>query len=257
MRRVHVISCGHETGDKGSLTLMKDVGKIIEIPYYSYLIEDSEHTVLVDTGSSVRWKELHPETLVKSFQVYIREEERLDNRLTSLGFDLKDIDYVINTHLHYDHCGNNEMFSHATFLVNKNELAHALFPEWWDSSSYVRSVFDKSNLRYEAVEGEFEVTKGVRIIPTPGHSVGHQSVVVELAQTRLLVLAGDSIFLRENLEDPILPGLYVDARLYADSMKKLKHIVDLHDGTMLLSHSNEYLSPDGWKSLKDRIEPFK
>jgi len=243
-------------GDKGTLTLMKGVGEIVRIPYHSYLIEDPEATVLVDTGSSVRWRELHPETLVKAFPVHLKEEDHLENTLSSLGFTTKDIDYVINTHLHYDHCGNNEMFPQATFLVNKNELAHALVPEWWEASSYVRAVFDNPRLRYESIEGEFQITSGVKIIPTPGHTVGHQSVFVELAKTGLLVLAGDAIYLRENLEDPVLPGLYADAELYANSMKFLKHIVGLRKGTMLLSHSDEYFCPDGWKSPNRRIEVF-
>jgi len=257
LRKVHVISCGHETGDKGSLTLLKDVGKIVEIPYHVYLIEDSEYKILVDTGTSVRWRELHPEELVKSWPVYMKEEEYLDNRLASLGFDLEEVDYVVNTHLHYDHCGNNEMFPKATFLVNKNELAHALAPGWWEAPSYVRAVFDNPKLRYETIDGEFELTSGVRVVPSPGHSEGHQSVMVELARTGLLVLAGDAVYLRENLETPILPGLYVDARLYADSMRRLKHTVDLRKGTMLLSHSKEYLSPQGWKSISENVYTFE
>ena len=256
MRKLHVIPCGHEMGDKGSLTLLKDSGKIVEIPYHSYLIEDSECTVLVDTGSSVRWKELHPEPLAKYWPVHLKEEEHLDKMLASLGFTTKDVDYVINTHLHYDHCGNNAMFPKATFLVNEAELAHALSPGWWEAFPYVRAVFDLPNLRYEAVNGEFEVLSGVKILPTPGHTEGHQSVLVQLDKTGTFVLAGDAIYLRENLEDPILPGLYVDARRYAQSMKELKHIVDLQKGTLLLSHSNEYLSSDGWKPLRNGVHTF-
>jgi glyoxylase-like metal-dependent hydrolase (beta-lactamase superfamily II) len=251
MRKVHVLTCGYETGDKGSLTLLKDCGKIVDIPYHSYLIEDPEFAILVDTGSSVRWRELHPKELTDVCPIYIQPKEHLDRMLESVGFSTSDVDYVINTHLHYDHCGNNEMFPKAEFFVNETELAHALAPGWWESLCYVRAVFDIPGLTYSPVTGDFQVKHGVTIIATPGHTEGHQSVVVQLEKTGTLVLAGDAIYSRENLEDPVLPGLYVNAKSCACSMNRLKHLVDLEHGSMLLSHSQEYLSPQGWKALRD------
>jgi N-acyl homoserine lactone hydrolase len=251
-----VLHCGHENVDKGGLTLLKDVGKIIEIPYHCYLIEDSEVNILVDTSASVRWRELHPESLIKLWPVYMTEEERPDRMLERIGFSTNDIDYVINTHLHYDHCGNNEMFSKSTFLVNEAEMAHSIFPGWWESIPYVKEVFDLPKLKYKLVKGDSNVVPGVTLIQTPGHTEGHQSVIVDLENTGPVALAGDAIYLPENLEDPILPGLYVDARRYADSMQKLKDIVDRKRGTLLLSHSRQYLSPQGWKPLEGRVHTF-
>jgi N-acyl homoserine lactone hydrolase len=257
MRRVHVLPCGYEEVDKGILTFMKDYGRILKVPYHAYLIEAEDSIILVDTGSSVRWKELHPPSLLSQFPIHIEEHEHLDKLLKSIGFATDDVNYVINTHLHYDHCGNNEMFPKASFLVNEAELAHALAPDWWEAPGYVRAVFDDRKIRYDTISGEFEVVPGVEIISTPGHTEGHQSVVVKLEKTGILVLTGDAIYIRENLEGPILPGLYVDARSYAQSVRKLKHLTDLHKGTMLLSHSREFLSPQGWKSMKQGIQTFE
>lgn len=255
--RVHVLPCGGEDCDKGSLTLLKDCGKILRAPYHAYLIEDPECTILVDTGACINWKERHPKELQKISPVYISENEHLDQLIGSVGFSTSDVDYVINTHLHYDHCGNNEMFDKATFVVNEGELAHALSPGWWESLNYVRAVFDLPQLRYETVTGEFDVHPGVKILQTPGHTEGHQSVVVQLEKTGTLILAGDAIYLRENLDTPILPGIYVDARRYAESMRKLSRIVRLQKGTMLLSHSRDYLSPNGWGPLKQGVHTFQ
>lgn len=255
-RKVHVLHCGHEMGDKGSLTLLRDAGKIIEIPYHFYLIEHPEANVLVDTGSSVRWKDLHPKRLVKSWPVFMKESERPDRMLEALGFSTDDIDYVINTHLHYDHCGNNAMFPKATFLVNEAEMAHALYPEWWEGFPYVRAVFDIKKLKYRLVKEDLEIVPGVTLIQTPGHTEGHQSVVAELERTGSVVMSGDAIYLRENLEDQVLPGQYVDARRYAASLQRLKDLVRLRRGTLLLSHSREFLSPRGWKPLDPRVHTF-
>jgi len=211
----------------------------------------------VDTGSSVRWKEVHPKELTESFPIFIKPNEHLDTALDSIGFSPRDIDCVINTHLHYDHCGNNELFPNSTFLVNDSELFHALSPGWWEAANYVRAVFDIPKLKYETIKGDLEVQDGINIISTPGHTEGHQSVTVELEKTGTLVLAGDAIYLRENLEHHILPGIYVDAKQYADSMSKLKHLVDVRKGTMLMSHSRDYLCPEGWKNLKEGTQTFE
>ena len=210
----------------------------------------------MDTGSSIHWKERHPKELLEIFPIHISEDEHLDRLLESIGFSTNDVDYVINTHLHYDHCGNNDMFPKATFLVNETELAHALSPGWWESIAYVRAVFDLPKLKYETVNGDFEIIPGVKIIPSPGHTEGHQSVLVELENSGTLVLAGDAIYLRENLEIPILPGMYTNASQWSHSMAMLKHITSLRKGTMLLTHSREYLTPQGWKMLSENIQSF-
>jgi len=256
-RRVHVLPCGYEVSDKGALTLNKDVGTNIKIPYYSWLIEDPKHTILVDTAVSVRWKDVHPEVLVKSYPPHLEEDERLDSLLGKLGFKTSDVDIIINTHLHYDHCGNNEMFPQARFIVNTTELKHARNPGWWDAYGYVRALFDAPGLKFKTVSNRHVVTPGVSIIPTPGHSLGHQSVLVKLKETGLLVIVGDAIFLRENLETPILPGIYWNAEEYAKSMKKLKELAENHKATLLFSHSSEYLSPIGWNRLTNGIQTFQ
>jgi glyoxylase-like metal-dependent hydrolase (beta-lactamase superfamily II) len=255
MRRVHVIPCGYEEDDKGVLTLMKDCGKMTKIPCHAYLIEDPEFTILVDTGLSIRWRQLHPATM-QSSHIHLEEYEYLDRALDLLGFSPMDMDCVVNTHLHYDHCGNNAMFPKAAFLVSEAELAHAFAPGWWEAPNYVRSLFDVPGLKYEVVRGNVEVRPGVRIISTPGHSDGHQSVAVQLEKAGLVVLAGDALFIRENLEGPTLPGIYTDASKYARSVVKLKHLVDRRRAILVLSHSREYLTPNGWKQMREGLESF-
>lgn len=254
---MHALPCGYEISDKGALTLNKDVGTNVKIPYYAWLIEDPKYTILVDTAVSVRWREVHPEALVKAYPPHLEEDERLDTLLAKLGFNARDVDIVINTHLHYDHCGNNEMFPQARFLVNETELRHAENPGWWDAAGYVQALFNIPRLKYKTVTGSQAVTPGVSIIPTKGHSPGHQSVLVQLEKTGLLALGGDAIYLRENLETPILPGIYWNAERYASSMKKLKNLVETRKATLLLSHSPEYCTPEGWQPLGQGIHSFE
>jgi N-acyl homoserine lactone hydrolase len=256
-RKVHVLPCGYEVSDKGALTLNKDVGMNIKIPYYAWLIEDPKYTIVVDTAVSVRWREVHPEALVKAYPPHLEQGERLDTLLAEVGSSTRDVDMVINTHLHYDHCGNNEMFPQARFLVNATEHRHAKNPGWWDAAGYVQALFNIPKLKYRMVKGSIEVTPGVNIIPTTGHSPGHQSVVVQLKETGLVVLGGDAIYLRENVELPILPGIYWNAERYANSVEKLKYLVEVRKATLLLSHSPEYMTPKGWQPLGEGIQTFE
>ncbi len=254
---MHALPCGYEVSDKAALTLNKDVGTNVKIPYYSWLIEDSRHTILVDTAVSVRWREVHPEALAKAYPPHLEQDERIDTLLGKVGFDTSDVDIVINTHLHYDHCGNNEMFPQARFFVNEAEFNHAMSPGWWDAGGYVQALFKIPGLKYKKLKASCDVTPGVRIIPTTGHSLGHQSVLVRLERTGLLAIGGDAIYLRENIETPILPGIYWNAEKYAESMRKLKHLVEARKATLLLSHSPEYFTPEGWRPLGEGIHTFE
>jgi len=186
----------------------------------------------------------------------IAEEERIDNQLKKVGYEPEDIDFVVNTHLHYDHCGNNSMFKDSTILVNEAEYVHAVSPGWWEASNYLRKVFEDPELNYHLIKGRYEPIPGVRIVPTPGHTSGHQSVAVDLHDSKVVVLAGDAIYLRENLEAPVLPGVYINAQRYSDSADELVRITQSKNGTLLLAHSKEYLSPKGWSVLGNGIQTF-
>ena len=114
----------------------------------------------------------------------------MDPRLVPLSeqpdFDLASIDIVVNTHLHFDHCGGNVLFAGRPIYVQRQELEDArgqedyTIPEWveFEGATYVEH------------DGEAEIAHGVRVIPTPGHTAGHQSVLVD-TDDGLVVLGGD------------------------------------------------------------------
>src|ERR1700744_356132 len=91
------------------------------------------------------------------------------------GLDLSpaDISLVINTHLHFDHCGQNAVFKHAPFYVQRAELDRAR-----RESADLAGWFDFMGARFELLDGDTEVLPGLEVITTPGHTSGHQSVVV-------------------------------------------------------------------------------
>jgi len=100
--------------------------------------------------------------------------------------DLAAIAFVVNCHLHFDHCGGNPLFPGRPILAQSTELAAARAGQYT-----LEELVDFADVRYEELDGEHEVWPGVWIIPTPGHTDGHQSLVVRRADGTL-ILAGQA-----------------------------------------------------------------
>src|SRR6202034_4493644 len=96
--------------------------------------------------------------------------------LAELDMTPADLVLVINTHLRFDHCGQHAVFPHSPFYVQRAELNRAKreSPELYD-------WFDFMNARFELLDGDTEVLPGLSVITTPGHTAGHQCVVVQSA----------------------------------------------------------------------------
>ena len=94
--------------------------------------------------------------------------------LAGLDMSPADIDLVINTHLHFDHCGQNAVFRHAPFHVQRAELERAR-----RESPGLADWFDFAGARFELLDGDTEIVPGLSVITTPGHTIGHQSVLIQ------------------------------------------------------------------------------
>lgn len=138
-------------------------------PGHLHVIEHPAGRVLVDTGMIETTPELDEEWHPTIYP------ERIP----------RDVACVINTHLHFDHCGGNRLFPALPIHVQRREREAArepgyTIPEW----------VEFEGARYVELDGKAEIVSGVRVIPTPGHSPGHQSVLVD-TDDGLVVLAGD------------------------------------------------------------------
>jgi N-acyl homoserine lactone hydrolase len=157
-------------------------------PVYVHVIDHPDGRVLVDTGMT----ELRPEVLDM--------DPRL-SPLTEQAVDLVGVDIVVNTHLHFDHCGGNHLFAGRPIYVQRQELEDArtledyTIPEWVDAAG----------VRYEPVDGELELLPGLRLVPAPGHTRGMQIVVLEAAG-RPVVVGGDVAVRHAELDDPQSEG---------------------------------------------------
>ncbi len=170
----------------------------IKLGLNSLLIDTGRSLVLVETGAGADLKQ-------KMVEYYSLERELgLIDALGNVGVGVDDIDYVINTHLHFDHCGGNTkkkesgefvpVYSQAKYIIQKVEWKTALNPSARDKPSYLPQYFRplKENGLLQLEEGISEVTRGVEVIPVSGHTAGHQCVKI-YAEDQVIFFLGDLI----------------------------------------------------------------
>ncbi|MEU3449800.1 N-acyl homoserine lactonase family protein [Streptomyces thermolilacinus] len=147
-------------------------------PVLAYLVRHEAGLLLFDTGLGGG----DPGT-----EAHYRPRRRdLREALAAAGAEPGDIDLVVNCHLHFDHCGGNPLLAGRPVLVQRRELAAAR------AGGYtIDALVEFPGARYEELDGEAEVWPGVRVVPTPGHTDGHQSLVVS-GPDGVTVLAGQA-----------------------------------------------------------------
>jgi len=213
-----------------------DDGKRIHIPVPGYLVRlDDDSLVLIDTGMN-RIHISDPEhtwrgqPLAALLTPVMRREDSLLWRLAELDIAPADIKYVINTHLHFDHAGNNDLLKDATFFVQREHYEYAkgnpMFPnEYWNLP----------NLRYELVDGDVSLFPNVEVILSPGHAPGHQSVLLRLPNTGNVILCGDAVYSQENYDNDSW-GSQADPETARESAFRLKEIAEREKALMFYGH---------------------
>ncbi|MBI4596581.1 MAG: N-acyl homoserine lactonase family protein [Candidatus Tectomicrobia bacterium] len=193
---------------------MANMAKPTEAPVLAWYIEGSDKKILIDTGGEDPASAPHRAP-------YTRERDQtIDQALGKIGVQCQEIDIVINTHLHWDHCCGNELFPKAQIIVQDEELRYARSPLPIHAGAYIKSVVEK--IDYTVIAGDREIAEGVSVILTPGHSYGMQGVLVQ-AEACKYFLASDTVGLFECLErePPAISGVYVDVRKYYESLEKI------------------------------------
>jgi len=241
--RMYALSCGAVRTDKGNFTLGRDKGLKIDVPVPSFLIVHPKGAVLFDTGC-------HPDVahdplgrwggLAKAMFPVCREGDDVVGQLARIGFRPDDVAVVINSHLHMDHCGGNQFFPKAVFYVQQDELDAARDPAM-EGQGYFRHDWDHP-LDYRAVAGDHDVfgDRAVEIILTPGHTAGHQSLVVRLPQSGAIVIASDACYMVENYDELLLPRMTANPDDSMRSYLRLHAIQESERAFVVVGHDPEF-----------------
>ena len=228
---VHAIHAGGQKLDGGAMfgvvpkplwekRIRADERNRIQLGMRCLLIEHPSGLVLIDTGAGNKENE-------KFKDIYGLENEGadgatlLEDGLNQIGVTPPDVTLVINTHLHFDHAGGNTRnrsdgtleisFPNATYIVKRGEYEFATHPNERTAASYFERNYTplEAAEKIEFVSREKEIVKGIRVIPTPGHTPFHQSVLIESGGERALYL-GDLVPTHAHLPLPWIMGYDVE-----------------------------------------------
>lgn len=251
--KMHLLPCGRLRMRKSIFLPASERSETIELPVSSALLRHGEANVLFDTGchptvaedAEGRWG-----GLAKLMTPIMQPGEHVLTGLAGLGLSPNDIDLVINSHLHPDHCGCNSFFHKATFLIHAEELAAARAPDG-EASGYLAAEWHQP-MPIEAINGERDVFADGRLvlIPLPGHTPGSIGALARLDRSGSFLLAGDTVSLRETLDTGIIPRNTWNAAALAKSLAEVRH-VEGTGATVLCSHDARQ-----WDMLRKGAEAY-
>jgi glyoxylase-like metal-dependent hydrolase (beta-lactamase superfamily II) len=248
--KITALMTGNITVPKAGITYMLGFNETITVPVWSAAIEGNGIRGLLDTGIRYhdRWEKYSPH--------WAKENETIESSLSEIGWRFEDIDVVINSHLHYDHAENNLRFKNAQFVVSKAEWEYAKKPipsqTWLYDFAWTDEHITEKN--YELIASDdYEFMPGLKLIQTPGHSRGHQSLIVDTAEGKVCI-AGDAACLPENFSKPTPPAGATSIEQGFDSLEKIRASAPFvfmnHDPNIKKFQTSNFLNiPDAYSTL--------
>jgi glyoxylase-like metal-dependent hydrolase (beta-lactamase superfamily II) len=254
---VHAIQAGGQKLDGGAMfgvvpkplwerRIAADERNRIQLGMRCLLIEHPSGLVLVDTGAGNKEDQ-------KFKDIYGIENEGADGRtsledgLRALGVAASDVAIVINTHLHFDHAGGNTFvdeagevqvsFPKARYIVKKGEYDYATHPNERTAASYFERNFMPvvRTHKFEFIVREKEIVKGIRVIPTPGHTPFHQSVLITSGGERAFFLA-DMMPTHAHLPLPWIMGYDVEPLVTLETKRRVLRQAVEEDWLLIFEH---------------------
>jgi N-acyl homoserine lactone hydrolase len=253
--RLQAVHCG---GDHMTMSVFDpfdpEPAKKVYNPYFLYVVTHPSGTVLFDSGA-------HPDLAVDpesrlgaaaaDFEVKLGPEDHIERRLAAIGLQPRDVDLVVQSHLHFDHAGGLAWVRHAPVLVQREELAFAMSPPVYQEEIYVRGDYDLG-LSWRELDGDYDVFGDgrVQVISTPGHTRGHQSLLVHLDRQTVFLLA-DAAYLLAKMRARRLPGILWSPDAMIATWDRIEEIERSENAHLMTTHELDYetsvrLAPESW-----------
>ncbi len=228
--KIHPIVMGTKVFDQGMMTYQHAYGTQYTIPIYCWYLQGGDKKILVDTGEMSPIQSDEREKAIGG-KIYTFEQG-----LALWGLQPSDIDIVIHTHLHNDHCENDFKCENAVIYAHEKELKRIHDPHPLDFRYLEDFIEDvEANGQIRAVSSDQEIVPGIRVIHTPVHTDGGLSVVVPTAGGKA-VITGFCVIM-ENFDPParikamemevIPPGTHVNTYQAYDIMLQIKEMADI------------------------------
>jgi N-acyl homoserine lactone hydrolase len=225
--KMHVLSGGRLKMRRNTFFPDADRGEMIELPVSCILLRHAQGNVLFDTGchpsiaenAEARWG-----SMARLMAPIMAPGDNVLEGLKSVGLDPLDIDLVICSHFHTDHCGCNAFFKKATIMVHALELQAAKEPDA-ESAGYRKADWD-NQIPLKTFDCQTDVMGDGRItlFPLPGHTPGTTAVIARLDNSGEFLLAADTLSVRESLDRDIIPRNTWDRERCVRSFDEIRRI---------------------------------
>jgi glyoxylase-like metal-dependent hydrolase (beta-lactamase superfamily II) len=238
--RLYVLDCGRiEFKD---MSLFSDTGeydgKSGKLVDSCYLIRHPKGTLLWDTGLGDKIAAQKGGVDNNGIHMYV--DVTLQDQLKSLNLAPKDITHLAFSHFHFDHTGNANLFTNATWILNSVELAGLLAPKPTIAED-ASLLSGREQAKTQMIDGDYDVFGDgtVKILKAPGHTPGHQVLEVKLAKSGTVILGGDLYHTRENRKERRVTLFNTDRADTLASMDRIERIVQNTHARFVIQHNPE------------------
>ncbi|MFY9839895.1 MAG: N-acyl homoserine lactonase family protein [Xanthobacteraceae bacterium] len=241
--KLYRLDCGHSlANDESVWTPGENIGRSIAFSSTCWLIQRGNEWLLWDTG--VPQSTLNDpkgwSTLPKLIVYHL--DKSITDQLAAIGLKPDDITYVAISHTHGDHIGNINLFPNSTVLMQRAEYTWISSPDGPnDNVNQLKALARKllgtpKNLKL--LDGDTDVfgDGSVTLVSTPGHTPGHQSLLVHLRNSGFIILSGDVVHLKENFEKNTVPSLNTDKAASITSMARIRRMMATYKAKLFINH---------------------
>jgi len=231
LERLYVLDCGvNQAKDQARWSPGVNEGKPIEFSDNCYLIRHAKGVLLWDTGIADAVAAMPDGMVVANGAITQRRAKTLAAQLTEIGVKPEAITYVAVSHTHGDHVGNVALFPSSTILIQGAEYE-------WAMSQPTKPAFAATQ-KFEKLAGDRDVfgDGSVVVLSTPGHTPGHQSLLVVLPKTGALVLSGDAVHFRDNWEHRRVPSMNTSRDQTLASLQRIADVLEQRKAQLWINH---------------------
>ncbi|MFN8164427.1 MAG: N-acyl homoserine lactonase family protein [Solirubrobacterales bacterium] len=253
--QIYALHCGGDVCDWSVFDPFDPrVGNKVTDPYFVYVIRHPDGILLFDSGAHPEMA-TNPESRVgdaaEDFQVVLSPEDHIDRKLATIGLRPEDIDTVIQSHLHFDHAGGLYLFPDTPVMVQRAELEFAKDPPPYQKDIYVREDFAGVQ-NWHIIEGDHDVfgDERVLVVSTPGHTPGHQSLLVQ-TNSQVVFLLADAAYFLEKMRVRALPAVLWSPDAYMETWDRIEELEREREAFLIATHDLDFeervkLAPASW-----------
>jgi N-acyl homoserine lactone hydrolase len=235
--KLWALRCGNLYTDVGGLVAGDPKGLMAEVPVMCFAVDTDDGVLVFDTGIHEACcgpdPAAHFGVMLNVFEIRCPRHALVDERLRQAGYAADAVRWVVNSHLHFDHAGRNGAFTAATQYVRTRELDWARERSKKATSGVLPGDLAEMTVEAWDYDDTFDLAPGLRLVSTPGHTPGHQALLVMFTDGRSFVCAGDAAYTLQAIAEHTPTGRPTDFEQAVTSLHTLTslgaEILTAHD----------------------------